>query len=516
MNRQPVLAISIAVGTVIAAAPLQAEERLNIILIQAQGLSGSLPGFGGGRARTPYLDGLAIQSVTFRRYYVVTPQAAPSQAVLLTGQYPHVSGVTADNMSPGPRADSLATRLKKAGYTCGLVGRWHLPWRTADKKVKVGFGLDDYTALVEDSCGWRDCKGYIQGQPVQITEYVPDWEMDRAIEFIEKSAKAPFFLWLASKAPDQPQEYAPGEQSLYAQVKLDLPTAVNMQSWPAILSGAGLVRRFHALDEAAWREAVLKHMCMVTRLDRNIGRLLHRLNETGLASKTVVIFTSDHGVGLGKHEMFGCGPAFFDEFIRVPLLVRLPGPRTAAATSSNSSRPPPATALASVPKPLSAFEPAGFAASTQPKPPAQAVAAGRARLIVETVVSQIDVAPTLCELAGLSQPLAMQGNSLGALLRDPQADRVGGEAFLEYEKYAPPGGPETAVPVRGIVSREYKLIDYLSDKDLFYDLNRDPEETSNALGDALDEITYRPVVKVLRQRLHQWRRQLRDPVPVRE
>jgi arylsulfatase A-like enzyme len=237
-------------------------------------------------------------------------------------------------------------------------------------------------------------------------------------------------------------------------------------------------------------------MAMIARIDQNAGRILRKLDQLELMDDTAVVFVSSSGYSLGEHQLFGSGPAFYDEIIRVPLCVRWPG-------------------------------------------------SGEGRQI-EHVVSLVDLCPTLCEVASIAVPFGIQGRSLVPMMSDPVHSDATDERFLEYHRHpawapsaalhlaaaAPPGTASTTSPshaeppapppavatpepppvearVRGIVTSRYKLIDYLDDQDLLYDLRRDPKQLENVMSD----FQYKPVQQVLYDRLRQWRQQTRDPFP---
>jgi hypothetical protein len=208
-------------------------------------------------------------------------------------------------------------------------------------------------------------------------------------------------------------------------------------------------------DKAAQlREARSKYYAMITRIDANVGRVLHHLDELDLHENTAVVFACDNGWALGDHGLYGKGPFFYEELIRGPLLIRYP------KLSGAGTR-------------------------------------------IERVVSLVDLAPTLCELAGLTPPVTMHGRSLLNLIRYPESTRHADERFLEYDEQK--GKP---YPARGIVTKRYKFIDYLKDThDVLYDLERDPDEMHNVVND----FHYDGLAEVLRNRIELWRSRTEDP-----
>ena len=432
----------------------RAADRPNIILIYTDDQAANMTGFEGHPiVKTPNLDRLARESVFFTRCYVPTPQCAPSRACILTGQYPHTHGVTTNGPALPADADTFTARLKTAGYLCGIVGKWHLSYDTS-KDPK--FGLVDYVATNDRPWRWDNCNVWVQGKKTKADKFLTDWHGDRAIEFIEKFAdRQPFFLWLCFRSPHAPLVYPPGTQRLYPPESVDLPKtmSIDVKGRPRTLAASPPVQGFKGKSEESIRQARSKYYAMITRIDENVGRLLARLGELKLRDNTVVVFASDNGWCLGDHGLYSKGPFFYEELIRGPLLVRYP----------KLARP-----------------------GTK----------------IDRVVSLVDLAPTFLELAGLTPPIAMHGKSLLPLIRDPYTARHADERFLEYDKQK---GSE--FPARGIVTRQYKFIDYLRDTDVLFDLKRDPGEMHNAINDA----EYAAVVKVLRNRLERWRKTSKDP-----
>ena len=161
-------------------------DRPNILLILSDDQAPNLTGFEGHPlVQTPHLDQLAAESAWVTRCYVPTPQCAPSRACILTGQYPHTHGVTTNGskakpMTLSPHADTFTVRLKRAGYVCGIVGKWHLPYEASGAP---GFGLVDYVATDDQKWSWNDCDVWVQGKKTQSDKFLTDWHGDRAIEF---------------------------------------------------------------------------------------------------------------------------------------------------------------------------------------------------------------------------------------------------------------------------------------------------------------------------------------------
>jgi len=435
--------------------PVQASDRLNIIVLMADDLIARMTGFAGHPfIKTPHLDQLAAEGIYFSRCYTPTPQCAPSRASFLTGQYPHTNSVMTAGEMIKPESETFSARLAANGYACAIVGKWDLPYHNA---ARPGYGFTDYTATCGEPWSWQDCDVWVQGQKSKADKFLTDWIADRAIEYLDRPHDRPFFLWVSFQAPHSLSGYPPGTEELYPPESVDLPRTMKMgkQLLPPQLRNSPTAKDFKKLNEQQLREARSKYDAMVTHLDANIGRILQRVHALKLRDNTLVIFASDNGLALGGHELYGEGPAFYEELIRSPLLIQYPK----------------------------------FAPLSGVK--------------IDKVVSMIDLAPTILELAKVPIPMAMQGRSLLSLIRRPDTQRHTNERFLEYHALG-----DYKCDVRGIVTDKYKLIDYLGGTGQFYDLKRDPDEIRNAIKDA----EYEVVVKVLRMRLDLWRKMTKDPL----
>lgn len=217
---------------------------------------------------------------------------------------------------------------------------------------------------------------------------------------------------------------------------------------------------------------------MVSRLDRNVGRILQQVDELGLRKKTVVVFASASGFALGDHGLYGTGPAFYEELVRVPLLVRYPG-----LTRPDTN--------------------------------------------IERIVGLVDLAPTFLELTEQRRSFVMHGHSLVPLFEDADSWSHGNEEFFAYDRQ--PGDKSRSerdyvCEVRGMVTKNFKFVDYRDGSFSLFDLKRDPQEkndlsrkhTAGGSTMGLDpgqavEAHYIPVFRVLRERLNQWQKQTRDP-----
>ena len=284
-------------------------SRPNVVFILADDMGyGDFACFNYGASKTPNLDALLRESVCLTQHYSASALCAPARAGLMTGRYPHRTGVI-DTIAAG-EMDCMATRettmadvFKSAGYATGLVGKWHCGC-IQQKYHPNARGFDEFAGFQgggTDYYKWRfDYNGTIKEADGR---YSTDVFAEEACSFIKRHANEPFFLHLAFNAPHGPFQ-APEEE----------------------------VAPF--LESGMFNKGVSHIYAMIKRMDTGIGRVLETLDREGLRENTIVIFTSDNGPQFsGKDEWrierFNCGfrgskGSVHEGGIRVPLLIRWP------------------------------------------------------------------------------------------------------------------------------------------------------------------------------------------------
>ncbi|MCC9645341.1 arylsulfatase [Rhodopirellula sp. JC740] len=279
-------------------------ERPNVILILADDLAvGDLSHRNNGLTRTPNLDRLATQSVRFRNAYSGSCVCAPARAALLTGRYPHRTGVVTLNQECYPdltrlRADetTIANVLSDRGYATGLVGKWHCGM--GEKYHPLRRGFDEFAGFIGPNT-YRRYRLDVNGMVSEANEgYLTEELTERAVDFVRRHQDHPFFLHLAHYAPHQPLE-APEE-----------------------------VVRFY--QEQGFDESTAAIYAMVEVMDRGIGKLLDELKRLKLDSQTLVIFASDNGPDPLTGERYNEGRRgtkyqIYEGGIRIPLFLRWSG-----------------------------------------------------------------------------------------------------------------------------------------------------------------------------------------------
>ena len=397
----------------------QSYDALSIVQ-KEQGARGRFPWL-----KTPNLDRLAAEGVRFRNAFVMNSLCSPSRAVNLTGLYNHESGNgIASNFRPFPVKNvTHATLMRAAGYTTAYVGKWHM----GSQRERPGF---DHHATYVGHGRYEDCPYIVDGKNVPTKGWVDDVATEYAIDFIkkQKTSAKPWSLILGFKTPHQPWEPPARAKDLYAgQLARTVPnTNTPPIYWP---------NPARAKKPVPPKEPTnLGYFRCVSAMDECVGRLLKALDQSGFSSNTIVVFTSDNGFYLGAHAT-GDKRSAYEESLRVPFIVRYPA------------------------------------------------LGGKARgRVVDEMVLNLDLAPSLLDFAGVPAPKEMQGDSWRPLLTGenvPWRQSWFYEYFTENQK-------GTRVPditaVRTVDAKLIKYPGFPAWTELF-DLKSDPYEIHNLIDD---------------------------------
>jgi arylsulfatase A-like enzyme len=302
----------------------------NIIFILADDLGyGDLGCFGQKRIQTPNIDRLAAEGTRFTQVYAGDTVCAPSRCALMTGKHVghcRIRG-NAKNVYLEQSDITVAKVLKQAGYRTGIFGKWGLGGAGSPGVPNLQ-GFDEWFGYLDQSHAhtfypdhlWEnDHEFYIPGNFSMTRVYSHDLLTPRAINFVEGSKKQPFFLYLAYTIPHANDEL--GVATGNGMEVPDLGPYAN-EDWPAPEKGFA---------------------AMITRMDKDVGKLMENLKNLSLDDNTLVIFTSDNGA----HKEGGHNPEFFHSHgdlrgikrdlyeggIRVPTIARWPGKIKAGAVS---------------------------------------------------------------------------------------------------------------------------------------------------------------------------------------
>ncbi|MEU4287786.1 sulfatase-like hydrolase/transferase [Kribbella sp. NPDC026596] len=339
-------------------------RRPNILVVLSDEHTASATGWAGHQhVRTPHLDQLAAEGVSFDRAYTNSPMCVPSRLSLMAGQYVHQIGAWDNGVIPGPSFRTWGHHLREAGYTSVIAGRTHFngPDRLLgfDRRPTddLDFWLDHSGRPLRRTAEWR------RPSNSHVTENGPgdhvhtrhDVEAtDAALEFLGDPGPDPFLLYVGYMHPHFPLVAPPSFRALYDPADVEPPLATGHQHPVISLLRHGF-RNDEPLTEEQVREATVCYWALISHLDHQIGRLL-----AAVPDDTVVIYTGDHGEMAGHHGIWQ-KQCFYEPAVRIPLLLRHPS-----------------------------------------QPPAR----------IASHVSLIDVLPTLRDIAGLAPDPALPGVSL--------------------------------------------------------------------------------------------------------
>lgn len=326
----------------------------NIIFVMADDLGyGDLGCYGQEVIQTPNLDRMAAEGLRFRQFYAGCTVCAPSRSVLMTGQHMghtfvrgNAGGPTADIQSLRSHDVTVAEMLKEAGYATALCGKWGLgDAQEGNTGLPNDQGFDFFFGYLNQVHAhnyypeflWRNKErhplrnvvegsgqnygGFEGGAATERVDYSHDLIMDEAIKFIERSKADPFFLY----------------------VSLTIPHANNEGTR---MTGNGQeVPSYGIYDDKDWSEPDKGQAAMITRMDRDMGRLMETLRASGIDQHTLVIFTSDNGPhDEGGHDTARFNPSgplrgmkrdLYEGGIRVPCIAWWPKTIAAGRTTDH-------------------------------------------------------------------------------------------------------------------------------------------------------------------------------------
>ncbi|MCG8525385.1 MAG: arylsulfatase [Opitutales bacterium] len=329
-------------------------EKPNIIYILADDLGyGDLSCYGQKRFETPNIDRMAKNGMRFTQHYSGATVCAPSRSALMTGQHTGHTYIRGnkefpdEGQEPLPAAlPTMAKILKKAGYTTGAFGKWGLGFPGSEGDP-INQGFDEFYGYNCQRIGhhyypwhlWHNDEKIILEKNTgnQTGTYAPNLIHEKTLEFIEKNKDKPFFCFVPSIIPHA-ELFAPEEYMEKFRGKF-LPE----RSFRGTDSG----KNFRLGPYGSQPEAHAAFVAMVTLLDDQVGEILSKLEELGIADNTLVMFTSDNG----PHKEGGANPDYFDSNgpfkgtkrdlyeggIRVPMIAQWPAAVEAGSTSEHIS-----------------------------------------------------------------------------------------------------------------------------------------------------------------------------------
>ena len=312
---------------------------VNLLFVLCDEMRGCDMGCAGALdVRTPNMDRLAGEGVSFVNAISNCPVCTPARGTILTGVHALRHRALANDMPIRADLPTMGTILRDAGYAAGYIGKWHLDGAQRDVFTPPGprrLGFDDHWAVWNCHHDYLERRYYGDTPEVRHIEgYEPVWQTDEAIRFMERRRDDPFALVLSWGPPHGPLELVPDEYRLmYDPAKLTLRANVDPERTPReYLSTAvppwnpteGCRNRTEGDIEQRIRESLASYYGAITALDDNVGRLLAALERLDLVENTIVVFTSDHG-GQYWSQRHIRKQQPWEETIRIPMIMRAPG-----------------------------------------------------------------------------------------------------------------------------------------------------------------------------------------------
>lgn len=367
-------------------------EKPNVLFIIVDDLTTTLTCMGNAHVHTPNMDALAARGVRFDHAYTQFALCNPSRCSFLTGCYPERTKALdlVTSLRGGlPKEVTLPQHFKNNGYVSGRIGKvFHAPDPKTKLDVELGAPLHKDTALFEDAKAANDPndkpRGKAKGEGFNRTwaaSSKPDTEFtdyqiaSDAISTLEQFKDKPFFLAVGFIRPHTPYVAPKPYFDAIDKSKLTLPPFYReggedlSKMPPSALRANNNVFRYADPTRDEARDATQAYLAATSFVDSQVGRVLAKLKELRLDENTIIVLTGDHGYQLGEHGLWA-KQTLFEGGTHVPMIVAAPGVKPGTR---------------------------------------------------DGLVEQVDIYPTLCDLAGIPSPKHLQGRSMKTMLDDPTA-----------------------------------------------------------------------------------------------
>ena len=399
--------------------------------------------------KTPNIDKLASEGVNIKNFFVTQSICSPSRASFLTGTYPHIHGVNQNNKFVDPDWDTYApysVHLQKNGYETAHIGKIHMAHKRGKKHIRPGF---DYWFSFIGQGQYFDPRVNDNGIETQEKGYITDILTKKTVDWLEnkRDSNKPFSLNLWHKAVHEKHLPAPRHKDLFKNEKLPEPphdthkeTFKGKPEWQRRKTFGFKWKKGDIipaeLKEKKWPINKYKNMQLLRSLiavDESLGKVIEALEKIAELENTVKIYSRDNGYFMGEHT-FKDKRLAYENSIRVPMIIRYP------------------------------------------------------RLIKESTeideqCLNIDLAPTILELAGIDKPNYMQGESMLDIITGKKNSKWRKSILFEY--YVDDAWPYAGPDQLAVRTNQFKLVDNFLENDIdeLYDLINDPGEMNNLIND---------------------------------
>ena len=269
---------------------------------------------------TPGMDRLAREGVRFENTFNTTSLCSPSRASILTGAYCHNHGVRNNHTPWTGSMPTFLEHLGRAGYATAFVGKWHMP----GKGLPAFPFLDLFVSYTyrEGQGAYFNCPLVVNGKEEPSRKpYITEEMTDRSLEFIkqQQAAGRPFCVYLSHRPAHPPFEAPDDIAGMYDDARVDLPRRADPYWF-----GKTNYNVYQGVMMGRYDDQYRKYCETITAMDRDIVRLLDRLDAMGLRQDTVVIYMADNGMQWGRHGCHGIREPYEDS-MKLPLIIRAPG-----------------------------------------------------------------------------------------------------------------------------------------------------------------------------------------------
>lgn len=418
------------------------QKRPNLVFFLGEGQRADALSIAGHPIlKTPNHDRIGREGIRFTNAFCTNALCAPARGTALTGMYSRSTGALDNTKAhiPLPADIPLFTEiLQKEGYEVAILGKVHTRNGVEERNWDYYFGHNSPGNDYANPFFKEGRKGKIGPQKQYEAVYPDDLTTDKAIAWIDEDrGDKPFCILVWFVAPHEPFFRPRRLADLYNGVPIAKPASFDddLKGYPgkpkSFIDAENKLGTTSTHVACGSLEGVAKdYYAGLVAVDENIGRILDHLEKKNILDDTAVLQTSDHGYFLGEWRLFD-KRLMHEPSIRVPFQLRYP----------------------------------------------KRIPAGTVR---EEMILDIDIAPTLLDLAGIPAPSHMQGKSVLPLAKREDAE-FRKEWYYEYYEWP---NPEKVAPHRGIRTERYKLIQYVLDpsEGELYDLQSDPEEKNNLYG----------------------------------
>lgn len=433
----------------------------NIMFFLGEGLQHNESSIAGNPLmNTPNIDRIGREGCRFNNAFVVNALCLPSRATILTGLYSHTTGAASNiEGTIPPRFKLICDLIHDAGYETAFFGKAHVKGSLTDHYWDYYFGFegqaDYYRPVITEGIKGK------YGKPTLHLGYVDDILTQKAVEWMQQEHAKPICVFFWFYAPHVAFYRPPDQVNTFNGVPVPVPAGFDefpdYKGKPrAVFTANNKVGVSEVFDNCprSLEELVKNHYVGAMNNDSNMGKMLAVLENQDKLDNTAVVFSSDHGFFLGEHRFYD-KRFMYEPSIRVPMMIRYPK-RVPAGTRNRE------------------------------------------------MVLNLDLAPTLLDIAGVPVPAEMQGHSMMPLA---EGKNVPWREDWLYEYYEYPGW-QNVLPCRGLRTKRYKYIHFFLPPQEFelYDLENDPNELHNLYGLP----AYNDLVKQLAARLEQHRRDTGD------